>query len=121
MKNIPPSKERVLSIVEMMEECGLYTHGREVKLLGEQRDRCEDALRSINRLLTSDSFQKRRRSGYDSMVHLLDAITITANEALAAGIDEEFEYIQRIARELRAGGKTDKASIEERLKQDGKL
>lgn len=114
MKDVPPSQKRVLAIVEMMEECGLYTHAREVARLDEQRNRCEDALRQVVRLLNSTAVPP-------GMVMLASALSTMANTALTAGIDEEFEYIQQIARELRAAGTTTKADIEARLRKDGKL
>lgn len=114
MKEVPTSEKRVLSIVDMMEDAGLYTHGQEVTRLRQYASRLESALHQIVTMMNSTKIHPGVR-------HITLNVTNIANEALGTGKDPEFEYIQQIASELRAAGKTTRADIEERLKQDGKL
>lgn len=114
MKDIPPSEKRVLCIIDMMEDAGLYTHGQEVARLRRYASRLESALHQIVTMVNTAKIHPAVR-------HIGFNITNVANDALGSGVDEEFEYIQKIVQELRASGKTTKADIEERLRQDGKL
>lgn len=114
MKDVPPSEKRVLAIIDMMEDAGLYTHGQEVARLDRYRVRLEQALTQIVSLVNSTKVHPAVR-------HIALNVTTIANQAMGTGKDPELEYIEKIALELREAGKTSRADIEDRLRQDGKL